>query len=151
MDVGSSSVRCTAYALRPGGRAVAVPGTMAQVLRDALDPGTGTADAGRVLADVEAVVDGCLGCVRACLHVWGLCGHAMLLWPREAFLVKNLWALSPIYPCNLHLQCRALRAEGLAHLVKVVGFAAFVMNLVGVDAVRTKGTGGGDANRRLID
>lgn len=67
VDVGSSSVRCSAYALRPGGRAVAIPGTMAQVARDALDPATGTADAERVLADVEAVVDGCLGYVRPCL------------------------------------------------------------------------------------
>lgn len=69
VDVGSSSVRCSAYVLKPCGRAVAVPGTMAQVVRDALDPATGTADAEKVLADVEAVVDGCLGYVgcRLCL------------------------------------------------------------------------------------
>ncbi len=63
VDMGSSSVRCSAYVLRPGGQAVAVPGTLCQVTRDALDPATGTAEAGRVLEDVEAVVDGCLRCV----------------------------------------------------------------------------------------
>jgi hypothetical protein len=57
-------VRCSAYVLRPGGQAAAaVPGTMRQVVRDALDPATGTAEAAAVLADVEAVLDGCLGFV----------------------------------------------------------------------------------------
>ena len=69
--MGSSSVRCSAYALRPEGTVVAIPGTMRQVIRDALDPATGTADATRVLADVEAVVDGCLGYVVTC---WVVCG-----------------------------------------------------------------------------
>lgn len=73
--MGSSSVRCSAYALRPGEAeaAVAIPGTMQQVVRDALDSATGTADATRVLADVEAVVDGCLGYVVCPWRVWYVC------------------------------------------------------------------------------
>ena len=60
--MGSSSVRCSAYVLRPGGGAVtAVPGTMRQVKRDAINPVDGTADAETVLADVETVISGCLG------------------------------------------------------------------------------------------
>ena len=53
VDVGSSSVRCSAYALRPSGAAVAIPGTMWQVVRDALDPVTGTADAAALIRAVE--------------------------------------------------------------------------------------------------
>lgn len=79
VDVGSSSVRCSAYALRPGGAAVAIPGTMWQVVRDALDPATGAADATRVLADVEAVVDGCLGCVL----YWGVRSAVTILLIRS--------------------------------------------------------------------
>lgn len=70
VDIGSSSIRCSAYVLRPGGKApVAVPGTMRQVVRDALDPTTGTVDAIKVLAGVEAVLDGCLGYVRMYVYV----------------------------------------------------------------------------------
>lgn len=86
VDMGSSSVRCSAYVLRPTGVSF-IPGTLAQVKRDAIGP-DGTANAERVVQDVEAVVDGCL---------------------------------------------RRLRARGLGDFVAVVGFAAFVMNLVGVD------------------
>lgn len=62
-------MRCSGYVLRPNGPPVAIPGTMRQVVRDALDPKTGTADAEMVLADVEAVVNGCLGYVH--VYMWG--------------------------------------------------------------------------------
>jgi len=87
VDIGSSSVRCSAYVLRVDRSVTFVSGTLAQIKRDAIEI-DGTADAEKVLHDVETSVDECL--------------------------------------------CR-LRAMDLAHLVSVVGFASFVMNLVGVD------------------
>ena len=86
VDMGSSSVRCSAYVLKRDG-VVPVPGTLVQIQRDAIQA-DGTADAEKVLRDVEAVIDGCL---------------------------------------------HKVRAKGLGQYVAVVGFAAFVMNLVGVD------------------
>jgi len=87
VDMGSSSVRCSAYVLRPEGGVTFIPGTLAQVKRDAIRP-DGTADAEQVLQDVETVLDASF---------------------------------------------RLVRAKGLGQYVAVVGFAAFVMNLVGVD------------------
>ncbi|GAB5031647.1 sugar (pentulose and hexulose) kinases [Nannochloropsis oceanica] len=87
VDIGSSSVRCSAYVLRRDGGVAFIPGTLAQVKRDAMRP-DGTVDAICILQDVESVLDACL-----CL----------------------------------------VRGKGLGPYVAVVGFAAFVMNLVGVD------------------
>ncbi len=87
VDIGSSSVRCSAYVLRLDGEVTFIPGTMAQVKRDAIRP-DGSVDAECVLQDVESVLDTCL-----CL----------------------------------------VRGKGMGQYVAVVGFAAFVMNLVGVD------------------
>lgn len=88
VDMGSSSVRCSAYVLKPDGVRF-IPGSLRQVKRDAINPKDGTADAEQIVTDIETVIDGCLN---------------------------------------------ALRAQGVADSVAVLGFAAFVMNLVGVDA-----------------
>lgn len=75
-------------------RAVAIPGTMAQVARDALDPATGTAEAENVLADVEAVVDGCLRYV----YVWVDGGLSAYITPQPTINQKGGGGASALSP-----------------------------------------------------